>query len=232
MQSRTYHAAPKRNPVAITSSSSKKRGKRKEIELPNATRSKKRRVDNTDGDEDYIEPGDEDSEMISDEEEPPIDLEIEEEEEKPKPVLGLRYQGFSIYGQCLCIVVEPWPVQRSMTVAPVFTQSKHSAQSSSGQQPAVRASTPLFLPEEPEQHGQPTESTSASTPQRSHINQAYLDQVLKNGEVSDDEDDIGGMMELSQILHNIGDSRPGAINDDEDMDGSILFGDADEFREL
>lgn len=154
---------------------------------------------------------------------PSIELEIEEVEEKPKPILGLTYQGFSIYGQCLCVVVEPWPVVRSTTVAPVFAKPASSAQ------PASRAQTPLFLPEDPED----TEiHLHAETPRRSNINQVYLNQVLKEVDVSDDENDMGGMLEYSQVLYSIGGNRAGAVNDDEDMDGSVLFGDADEFREL
>ncbi|KAF9569311.1 hypothetical protein CPC08DRAFT_701812 [Agrocybe pediades] len=236
IKSRTYHAAPKRTAtVPAASSSAKKLGKRKQNEPQKQTRKKKRRVNNTDDeDEDYVDP-DGDTDMVADEltdEPPPIELEIEEEEEKPKPTLGLRYQGFSIYGQCLCIVVEPWPVQRSMTVAPLFAKPVEPPQPSKNQQASARASTPLFLPEEPDQPDAPV-TTEPSNQRSSHINQAYLDQVLKEGEVEDDDDDdIGGMMELSQALHSIGDSRAGAVNDDEDMDGSVLFGDADEFREL
>lgn len=32
-----------------------------------------------------------------------------DEEEKPKPIMKLKYQGFSIGGRCLCVIVEPYP---------------------------------------------------------------------------------------------------------------------------
>ncbi|KAI5893461.1 uncharacterized protein SCHCODRAFT_02621872 [Schizophyllum commune H4-8] len=46
------------------------------------------------------------------------------------------------------------------------------------------------------------------------------------------DEDGSGMMALSQALHAAGDLHGTAAEDDEDMDGSIFFGDADEVREL
>lgn len=135
-----------------------------------------------------------------------VDLEVDSEEEKPKPILNLTYQGFNIYGHCLCVVVEPWPVIRSTTAN---LSNRSLAGSSLVQQRTSRPrdeQSVLFLPEE-----------------------------LQEDETSDDDSDsdgIGGMMEFSQVLRSVGDSRAGAANDDEDMDGSVLFGDADEFKEL
>jgi hypothetical protein len=144
-----------------------------------------------------------------------LHLEVEAEEEKPKPVLSLRYRGFDIYGHCLCIVVEPWPVVRTVTsdVAPIFKSAT-----------GLHAPEPLFLADEAD-----TEDI-ANTGQ--FINKSYLQQVLSDVEVEGEEEDTGGMLEFSQVLQNIGDSRAGAMNDDDDVDGSVLFGDADEQREL
>jgi hypothetical protein len=141
------------------------------------------------------------NETPTEKEGPALELEIEEEE-KPKPILGLTYQGFNIYGHCLCLVVEPWPAIRSTIVPPILDPGQ----------------TPLFLPE------RPAEATQ--------VNQPYLDRILNDGNISDEGEDVGGMMDFSQVLNNIGDARPGAVNDDDHMDGSILFGDADEFKEL
>ena len=135
------------------------------------------------------------------------DLEVNSEEEKPKPILNLTYQGFNIYGHCLCVVVEPWPVIRSMTTS---LSNRSVAGSSLVQQRTSRPrnhQTPLFFPEEFQEDEEPIE-------------------------ISDGDSDFGGMMEFSQVLRSVGDSRAGAANDDEDMDGSVLFGDADEFKEL
>ena len=140
-----------------------------------------------------------------------IDLDVDSEEEKPKPVLNLTYQGFNIYGHCLYVVVEPWPVIRSMTTS--LSNSKRKAG------PAQRTSrprderSPLFLSEDLEEDDERTSTTEIS-------------------DRDSDSDGTGGMMEFSQVLRSIGDSRAGAANDDEDMDGSVLFGDADELREL
>lgn len=154
------------------------------------------------------------------------ELEMEEHEEKPKPILGLTYQGFNIYGHCLCIVVEPWPVVRMATLVPSL-ESQLTKQTTL-QTTASTVETPLFLPEEPEVEEIPRPSGE----NRAHINQAYLHRILDPEDAMDGEDDMGGMMEFSQVLYNVGDSRAGAVNDDDDMDGGILFGDADEFKEL
>ena len=39
-----------------------------------------------------------------------IDLEAEVEEMKPKPQLQLSFNGFNIFGCCLCVILEPWLV--------------------------------------------------------------------------------------------------------------------------
>ena len=145
-----------------------------------------------------------DAQMDSNTDATAIDLEVDSEEEKPKPILNLTYQGFNIYGHCLCVVVEPWPVIRSMTTS---LSNRSVAGSSLFQQqisrPRDERSLPLFLPEEPQDE-----------------------------EISDGDSDPDGMMQFSQVLRSVGDSRAGAANDDEGMDGSVLFGDADEFKEL
>jgi hypothetical protein len=153
-----------------------------------------------------------------------LHLDVEEEEVKPKPALSLRYRGFNIYGHCLCIVVEPWPVARTATngLAPIFKTTTGPPKSS--HTPAE----PLFLADE--EDAEDSISIHANTGQI--INKSYLQQVLSDVEVEPDEEDTGGMLEFSQVLQNIGDSRAGAMNDDDDIDGSVLFGDADEQREL
>jgi hypothetical protein len=190
-----------------------------EVEMTN------RDEDLDESDEEYL-PATEDANRTEEPEES-LELEIVEEEEKPKPNLGLTYQGFNIYGQCLCIVVEPWPAARAMPFPLSLGSPRLASQMTLETQVSTHAkahNTPLFLPEEPDE----VEIVEA----RSRVDRAYLDKVLNTIEVSDDEDNMGGMMEFSQVLHNIGDSRAGAINDDDDMDGSVFFGDADEFKEL
>ena len=143
-----------------------------------------------------------------------IDLEVDPEEEKPKPVLNLTYQGFNIYGHCLCVVVEPWPViQRSMTS---LSNPKRKAGSALFQQTTSR----------------PRDRSLSEDDLEEDEERVELSGTIEIPDGDSDFDGTGGMMEFSQVLHSIGDSRAGATNDDDDMDGSVLFGDADEFREL
>jgi len=166
-----------------------------------------------------------------------IDLDVEEEE-KPKPMLQLKYQGFSIYGHCLCIVVEPWPpirsASRSPSVAPTASRAPSISPSyfvSAGDvDTRLRARTPLFLPDD-------FDRDRSETP-APFLGQRVLPPVplFNDPGLAEDgnEDDYegGGMMEFSQVLNAAGDFRAGAANDDEDMDGTVFFGDADETREL
>jgi hypothetical protein len=160
----------------------------------------------------------------------PIDIDVEIEEEKPKPVLTLKYQDFSIYGHCLCIVVEPYPlvrsspsraVSRAPSVAPLFTSRTQSAAPSVA---SLRARTPLFLPDDEERGETPAP----------FIGQASRPPVPLFDDDSDDgqDSDNGGMMAFSQVMNNYNHLPAGAANDDDDLDGAVFFGDADEIREL
>ena len=163
-------------------------------------------------------------------------LVTDEEEEKPKPVLRLGYKGFSIYGQCLCIVVEPWPPIRAPSRAPsVLRATPALARSSSIAPPEfvsavearARSKTPLFLPDIDEYDG----GTTPYTFSRQSLPPGNAS-LGENEEEDDDDDDNGGMMQFSQVLNNTGEYRAGAIDEDEDMEGAVLFGDADEYKEL
>lgn len=159
----------------------------------------------------------------------------QEEEEKPKPVLQLNYQGFDIFGHCLCVVVEPWPSVRSTSrVASVTTvlnreSSLAHPQRALAQDSDVRTMTPLFLPDDYRERSE----TPALSRNRS-MHPSPLDSLLDPRflEDSDDSDEDGGMVLFSQVLNNTGDVRAGAADDDEDMDTDMFFGDADERREL
>ena len=146
-----------------------------------------------------------------------------EEEEKPKPTLQLRYEGFGIHGQCLCVVAEPWPTTHS-TACSLGDLGKHAIFKSKERQVALstitaRAQTPLFLTDEDDT--QPQHFTPV-------INS--LDN-LDTMEISDDDDpEMGGMMAFSQVLNMAGDTRPEAVEDEDEIGGAVLFGDADEAR--
>lgn len=169
--------------------------------------------------------------------EPASTLEIEiEEDEKPKPMLQLKYQGFSIYGHCLCIVVEPWPPVRSMSRAPSVLSTTSRLRGRSAAPPdfgftveSARARTPLFLPDD-------TDRTRSETltPFQGHKNLPPVPLFHDTNDSDNSDLDEGGMMEFSQVLNATGGFRAGAADDDEDMEGAgaEFFGDADEAREF
>ncbi|KAJ3710439.1 hypothetical protein FB446DRAFT_639794 [Lentinula raphanica] len=161
-------------------------------------------------------------------------VEIEEdEEEKPKPLLHLKYQGFKILGSCLCIVIEPWPPIRAPTRAPSVLPHPASRASSiaprefvAASESRARSKTPLFLPDPDER-----DMSATPFPDAIHVRPLPFNDA-KDQEEGMDDADYGGMMEFSQILNAAGDVRAGALDDDEDMEGAVFFGDADEVREL
>ncbi|KAF7332000.1 hypothetical protein MKEN_00080300 [Mycena kentingensis (nom. inval.)] len=162
----------------------------------------------------------------------PIDIDEDDNDEKPKPVLSLKYQDFSIYGQCLCVVVEPWPLPRAASaapsrasVAPIFASSTSTRQPSvpPSRDPALRARTPLFLPDEDEEReGSVMPSTRTLPPVPLFNEQPGLE--------SDEEDN--GMLRFSQVMNSYSNLPAGMVEDDDELDGAVFFGDADEVKEL
>ncbi|KAJ7764986.1 hypothetical protein DFH07DRAFT_811031 [Mycena maculata] len=161
----------------------------------------------------------------------PIDIDLDIEEEKPKPILQLKYQDFSVYSDCLCVVVEPYPPLRSATRAPSASRAQsffeprgQSTAPTRAPQTAssLRARTPLFLPDDDDR-----ERSVTPFPR-----QVTLPPVpLFDDDEDDAESDHGGMMAFSQSMN--GYHLPaGAADDDDEMDGAVFFGDADEVREL
>ncbi|EGO02184.1 hypothetical protein SERLA73DRAFT_159202 [Serpula lacrymans var. lacrymans S7.3] len=175
---------------------------------------------------------------------PEIELEVEEEEKKPKPLLRLKYQGFNILGHCLCIVVEPWPAIRSATRAPSIAPLSLGATALRGPSIAPpdfvpsrqggalqRERTPLFLPDLDDR-----DRSATPAPLSLWQEKVRPPVPLFNESAPGDSDDDGyssdGLMNFSQMLNATGDSHAAAADEEEDMDGAILFGDADEFREF
>ena len=215
--------ATKAQPTTIT-----KKGKRKEAPPSDIQQKKRRRVTAHTQISDIEDPNllqiDNDGELNQNEPNSDlgIDLETEEEEQKPKPILGLRYQGFSIYGHCLCVVVEPWPIIRSVPQPAVFAglHKRTGPSESSGQ---AKDSLPLFLPEETQEE---------ATPQReTQVNKSYLNHILREEPTTDSDDGMDGLVNFSQVLQNVGETRVGGTNDDDDDgDAFMLSGDADEYE--
>lgn len=160
-----------------------------------------------------------------------MDVELVEDEGKPKPVLKLSYHGFIIHGRCLCVIVEPYPPLRSGTRAPSLVPTGLIAPRAPSIAPpdfipsggvGQRERTPLFLPDFDR------EPTPAPAPARSLPPVPLFSETAGN---SDDEDE-GEMVLFSQLLRSVGDHPPGIAEDDDDIDGAVFFGDADEMREL
>jgi hypothetical protein len=165
-----------------------------------------------------------------------IELVIEEEETKPKPLLQLTYQGFNIFGNCLCVVVEPWPpiqaVPRAPSISPMFSNAARAPNIApphfipSGQVKSIeRERTPLFLPD--------PDRGRSETPAPFNQGRIFPPVPLFSDPIDREKNDIDGesLMEFSQALNYAGEQR-GGLEDDDEMDGAVFFGDADETREF
>lgn len=158
-----------------------------------------------------------------------IDLSMEgdEEEEKPKPILKLSYQSLNISSHCLCVVVEPWPSQHPTVplqpIPPVSAVLRSEASIGSGTDEDIslqRGRTPLFLPE---------------CDEVTDLNRARLPVSLFDADFCQADDngyDSNTLMNFSQVLNATGHTTVAFAEDDDDMEGAVLFGDADEVREF
>lgn len=169
----------------------------------------------------------EDDTQIHEVEPPGLDLDVEMEEEKPKPLLKLKYQALTVSGHCLCVVVEPrsssspqHPIARLKSAPPVPSKKKGSYENL-----APRGQTPLFLPEFGEVVDQ---SLRDSTPITVSTPLLRFDDVSGQADNGFDNDTL---MNFSQALNTAG-HTVAISDDDDDMDGAVLFGDADEIREF
>ncbi|THH14889.1 hypothetical protein EW146_g5503 [Bondarzewia mesenterica] len=169
---------------------------------------------------------------------PDMVIEIEDDEEpKPKLSLRLQYQGFSIYGRCLCVIVEPWPSLKSASRAPSLAPPGISSLRpksiappefvpSRAETPGQRARTPLFLPDFDR------EMSAAPGPSRLRTSlHPALEREDGNGFGSNIDDDNAGLMAFSQVLSATAETGR-AVEDDDDFEGAVFFADADEAREL
>lgn len=163
-------------------------------------------------------------------------IEIDDQDDKKdKLALKLKYQGFNIFGRCLCVVVEPWPPIRSATRAPSAMPLTNEALRGSTIAPPdfvpsnnnQRARTPLFLPD----LDRGRSLTAAPFPRAKTLPPV----PLFNDPAPDSDDDGYGsddLMIFSQALNAASGMHVAAADDDDEMDGAVLFGDADEVREF
>ncbi|KAL4076080.1 hypothetical protein J3A83DRAFT_4489346 [Scleroderma citrinum] len=152
-----------------------------------------------------------------------IDLTTEMEEEKPKPSLRLKYQALSVSGHCLCVVVEPWqhPIARLRSVSPLSVKPSNVG-SSRDEILAQRGQTPLFFPEFDETLDQ---GHGISTSAKTYPPVPLFDEA-------DESFNGGTLMNFSQALNTAGHTATISFDDDDEIDGAVLFGDADEIREF
>ncbi|KAI0375569.1 hypothetical protein BV20DRAFT_1008081 [Pilatotrama ljubarskyi] len=162
-----------------------------------------------------------------------VDIELvdDEEEPKPKPILKLSYHGFNIHGRCLCVIVEPYPPLRSATRAPSLAPTGLVAPRAPSIAPldfvpsgaaAQRERTPLFLPDF-DREPTPAPLAARTLPPMP---------LFSDTNEENDDDDGGELVLFSQLLRSVGDHPPGIAEDDDEIDGAVFFGDADEMREL
>ncbi|CAL1700827.1 unnamed protein product [Somion occarium] len=169
-------------------------------------------------------------------EEPPIDLTTEEEEDiKPKPILKLSYEGFNVSGRCLCVIVEPYPplpARREVCLTPTGLVAPRAPSIALADYvlsggPEQRARTPLFLPDYDERERSQTPAPFLREKTRPPVPLFY-----DEAEGEEDEELGGGMYALSQVIQSVGDNPAVAAEDDDEIEGAVFFGDADEAKEL
>jgi hypothetical protein len=160
----------------------------------------------------------------------------DDDEPKPKLTLELKYRAFSNFNRCLCVVVEPWPPQRSDTRAPSLAPSTMTrassvapAASESSANYAQRAKTPLFLPDLDEEPASLNPSHFRTLPPVPLFNDHPT-----GGDTDDVEEwgDSTALMQFSQMLNATGRVSGGDVEDEDEFDGTVLFADADEAKEL
>ncbi|KAH9179834.1 hypothetical protein EDB89DRAFT_521228 [Lactarius sanguifluus] len=157
----------------------------------------------------------------------------DDDEQKPKLALELKYQSFSNFKRCLCVVVEPWPPLRRDARAPSLAPSVAATGQSSrvptqSESRGQRGKTPLFLPDLDDERATPGPSHSRTLPPVPLFDDP---QVNRDIEETEDLDDSASIMQFSQLLNTTG-RVTGAIEEDDEFDGAVLFADADEAKEL
>ncbi|KAF8640062.1 hypothetical protein AX17_001303 [Amanita inopinata Kibby_2008] len=132
------------------------------------------------------------------------------QEEKPKPQLQIRFQGFQLYGKCLCVVIEP------LAEEAIPTPNRSPATE------VGRAKTPLFLPDLDHDVSDPLSLLAKRIP--SFGNQASNNDTGRTR---------AGMVAFSQRLGAMEDYITSlAGNDVEDVSPEALVDDADDVDEL
>ena len=156
----------------------------------------------------------------------------DDDEQKPKLALELKYQSFSNFNRCLCVVVEPWPPLRRATRPPSFAPSVTTEQPTrepvNSEPRDQRGKTPLFLPDLDDERATPGPSHGRTLPQAPLFGDSQANHDI---EETEDFGDNAEIMQFSQLLNTTG-RVTGAMEEDDEFDGAVLFADADEAKEL
>ena len=175
---------------------------------------------------------------------PGIPIVVDEEEPKPKLALDLKYRAFPNFNRCLCVVVEPWPPQTSgsgsysrapslapsigaVSRAPSVTPTISELSTSRGQ----RARTPLFLPDLDDETSIPGHSRFRTLPPVPLFDDPSSISRDMDG-VEETWDGSTSLMQFSQMLSATGRAGGADVEEEEEFDGTALFADADEAKEL
>jgi hypothetical protein len=166
-------------------------------------------------------------------------LEMDEDDEpKPKLSLELKYRAFSNFNRCICVVVEPWPPQRTGSRAPSVALSAVAGASTATSTTSEfsanrgqRAKTPLFFPDVDDE---PTIPTSGHTHLRTLPPVPLFDDPPTTHDTNDVDEwgDSDALMQFSQMLNTTGRVGGADVEEEDEFDGTTLFADADEAREL
>lgn len=152
-----------------------------------------------------------------------------DDEVKPKLALRLKYQDFTLFGRCLCVIVEPWPPIHAVptqSATPVAQPSdvQDTGATSSTPRSISYAKTPLFYPDS-------EDDDNLSDVSSKHSGSPLATQTIFSNISRGDRFD--GIIQFSQSLNA---THPAAIRgnmeEDDEIDGAVFFADADEAREL
>lgn len=170
----------------------------------------------------------------------PIVVDDDDDEPKPKLALDLKYQAFPNFNRCLCVVVEPWPLRPPQTSGS-YSRAPSLAPSTVSRAPSVaptisefstnrgqRARTPLFLPDLDD------DSRFRTLPPVPLFDDGPSS-ISRDSDVDDMEAEWDGstsLMQFSQMLSATGRVGGTDVEEEDEFDGTTLFADADEGREL
>ena len=157
----------------------------------------------------------------------------DDDDQKPKLALELKYRSFSNFHRCLCVVVEPWPplrrdTRRAPSLAPSAATGQSTRVSTHSESRDQRGKTPLFLPDFDDERATPSPSHRRTLPPVPLFDDPQTDCDI---EETEDLGDNAAIMQFSQLLNTTG-RVTGAIEEDDEFDGAVLFADADEAKEL